>query len=48
MKSLGSNVDLNYDSKLEKGRCIIDAKPSVTIATTKVQLKKLKEPEEGE
>ena len=38
----------NSDSELEKGEQIIDAEPSVTIATIKVQLAEPKELEEGE
>jgi hypothetical protein len=48
MKSPGSDVDSDSDSEPEKGRWIIDAEPSVTIATTKVQPEEPEEPEEGE
>jgi hypothetical protein len=47
-KSSRSNVDLDSDSELEKGKWIIDIEPSVPISTTKVWLEEPKEPEEGE
>jgi hypothetical protein len=47
-KSPKSDVDLEVDSEKEKGRRFIDVEPSVTIATTKVQLEEPKEPKEGE
>jgi hypothetical protein len=47
-KSSRSNDDSDSDSELEKGKQIIDAKPSVTISTTKVHPKEPKELEEGE
>jgi hypothetical protein len=48
VKASKSNVD--YDSKLEpeRRRWIIDAEPSATVATTKLQPGELDEPEEGE
>jgi hypothetical protein len=48
MKASGSDVDSDSDSEPEKGKWIIDAEPSVTIATTKVQPEEPEEPEEGE
>jgi hypothetical protein len=48
MKSSESDVDSDFDSELNKGKQIIDAEPSVTIATTKVQPEEPEEPEEGE
>ena len=48
MKSPWSDDDLDSDFELEKERQIIDAEPSVTIATIKVQPKEPKEPGEGE
>jgi hypothetical protein len=47
-KDLGSDVDSESDSEPEKGIRIIDAKPSVTIDTTKVHPEEPKDPEEGE
>jgi hypothetical protein len=47
-KSLGSNYDSDFDFKPKKGRYIIDVEPSVTIATTKVQIEEPEEPQEGE
>jgi hypothetical protein len=45
-----SESDADYDSELEleRGRWIIDAEPSATIATTKLQPGEPDEPEEGE
>jgi hypothetical protein len=45
-----SESDAGYDSEseLERGRWIIDAKPSATVATTKLQHGEPDEPEEGE
>jgi hypothetical protein len=48
MKVLGSDANLEFDSKSENGKCIIDAEPNVTIATTKFQPKEPEDPEEGE
>ena len=47
-KSLGLDDELDFDSDPEKGRHIIDAEPSVTIAIEKFQLEELEEPKEGE
>jgi hypothetical protein len=45
-----SELDADSDSETEpeRGRRIIDVEPSGTIATTKIQLGELDEPEEGE
>jgi hypothetical protein len=45
-----SESDAGFDSKLEleRGRQIIDAEPSATISTTKLQPDEPDEPEEGE
>jgi hypothetical protein len=45
-----SESDAGSDSELEpeRGRWIIDAEPSATIATTKLQPGEPDEPEEGE
>jgi hypothetical protein len=48
VKSSESDVDSKYKSKLEKGRHIIDAKPSAIVATTKIHPGEPDEPEEGE
>jgi hypothetical protein len=48
MKSPESDFDSNYDLQSDKGKQIIDAKPSVTITTTKVQPEELEEPKEVE
>jgi hypothetical protein len=47
MKSSGLDANPYFDSKLEKGKHIIDVEPSVTIATTKFQPKEPKDLEEG-
>ena len=45
-------MDPEFDSRIdvekERGKKIFDAKPSVTIATTKIQPEELEEPEEWE
>jgi hypothetical protein len=45
-----SELDADFDSKTEpeRGRRIIDVEPSATVATTKLQLGELDEPDEGE
>jgi hypothetical protein len=48
VKSSESDVGSNSESEPEKGRWIIDAEPSATIATTKIQPSEPDEPEEGE
>jgi hypothetical protein len=48
VKDSESNVGFEYNSKLEKGRQIIDAKPSANISTTKIHPVELDEPYEGE
>ena len=49
VKAYESDVGSNSELEPEKGRQIIDAKPSATIATTtKVQPDEPGEPEEGE
>jgi hypothetical protein len=47
-KSLGLDVDSEFDSMLEKGIWIIYAEPSVTIIATKFHPEELEEPKEGE
>jgi hypothetical protein len=49
-KVKASESDADYDSKpkLERGRWIIDTKPSATVATTKLHPGEPDEPEEGE
>jgi hypothetical protein len=48
VKSYGSDVGSNSDSETERGRHIIDAKPSATVSTTNLHPGELDEPEEGE
>jgi hypothetical protein len=46
MKASQLDVESDFDLELDKGKKIIDAKPSVTITTTKVQLEEPDEPGE--
>jgi hypothetical protein len=48
VKAFESKVGSDSELEPEKGRWIIDAEPSATISTTKIQLSELDEPEEGE
>jgi hypothetical protein len=48
VKASESDAGSDAESKLERGRWIIDAEPSATFATTKLQSSELDEPEEGE
>jgi hypothetical protein len=48
MKASESDPGSNSDSDLDKGKHIIDAEPSATVATTKVQPNEPEESEEGE
>jgi hypothetical protein len=48
VKSSNSYVRSDSESKPERGKWIIDAKPSATVSTTKVQPSEPDEPEEGE
>jgi hypothetical protein len=48
VKASKSDVSLDYDLELERGRQIIDVEPSATVATTKLQASEPDEPEEGE
>ena len=48
LKDFESEVNSYSKSNLEGGKQIIDAKPSATIATTKVRSSELEEPKEGE
>jgi hypothetical protein len=48
VKASESDVGFNSESKLEKGRRIIDAEPNATVATTKIQPGELDELEESE
>jgi len=48
VKASESDVGSDSESELERGRQIIDAKPSATITTTMIQPNELEEPEEGE
>jgi hypothetical protein len=48
VKDFESYVDSNSELELERGRQIIDAEPSATIATTKLQSGEPDEPQEGE
>jgi hypothetical protein len=48
VKASESDVDSDSEPELERGRQIIDAEPSATVATTKLQPGEPDEPEEGE
>jgi hypothetical protein len=48
VKSSESDAGSHSKLELEKGRQIIDAKPSATIAITKIHPSEPDEPEEGE
>jgi hypothetical protein len=48
VKAFESNVGSDFESEPERGRQIIDAEPSATISTTKLQPGEPDEPEEGE
>ena len=48
LKASELNLESDSDSKMEKGKHIIDAKPSAIVSTTKIQPKDLEEPKEGE
>jgi hypothetical protein len=48
VKSYESDVGSNSELELEKGRQIIDAEPSATVATTKIHPSEPDELEEGE
>jgi hypothetical protein len=47
-KAFESDAGSDFDSEPERGRWIIDAEPSATIATTKLYPSEPDEPEEGE
>jgi hypothetical protein len=48
MKASESDAGFDSESELERRRRIIDAEPSATVATTKLQRGEPDEPEEGE
>jgi hypothetical protein len=48
LKASESEVGSDSESDPDKGKQIIDAEPSATITTTKVQPSEPEEPEEGE
>ena len=48
IKEKDSDHALDFDSKPDKGKKIIDADPSATIATTNIQTDESKEIDEGE
>jgi hypothetical protein len=48
VKASKSNVDFEFELEPESGIWIIDAEPSATVATTKLQPGEPDEPEEGE
>ena len=48
VKASKSDVDYDSEPKLERGRWIINAEPSATVATTKLQHGEPDEPEEEE
>jgi hypothetical protein len=48
VKASESDVDSDSETKPERGRRIIDAEPSATVATTKIHPGEPDEPEEGE
>jgi hypothetical protein len=43
-----SDASSDFESKIERGRQIIDAEPSAIVATTKLQTDEPDEPKEGE
>jgi hypothetical protein len=47
VKAFELDVDSESKSEPERGRCIIDAKPSAIVATTKLHPGELDETEEG-
>ena len=48
VKASESDADSDSETEPERGRRIIDAEPSATISTTKIQHGELEEPKEGE
>ena len=48
MKYSKLDLDSEYDSEMDKGKEIIDAEPSVIVATTHIQPEDPKDPEEVE
>jgi hypothetical protein len=48
VKASESDADSDSETELERGRQIIDAEPSATFATTKLQHSEPDEPKEGE
>jgi hypothetical protein len=48
MKASELDLDSNLDSKMEKGKQIIDVEPSATVSTTQIQPEDPKDMEEGE
>jgi len=48
VKASESDADSDLETEPERGRRIIDAEPSATVATTKLQPGEPDEPEEGE
>jgi hypothetical protein len=48
VKASELDVDSDSETELERGRQIIDAKPSAIVATTKLQPGEPNKPEEGE
>jgi len=48
LKENDSEPNLDSDSKCNKGKYIIDAEPTATIASTTIQLEEPKEIEKGE
>jgi hypothetical protein len=48
LKASESEVNSDSESNPEGGKKIIDVEPNATVATTKVGLRKIEEPEEGE
>ena len=48
MKASESDLGSNFEIEPERGRQIIDAEPSATVATTKLQPGEPDDPEEGE
>ena len=48
LKALGLDLGFNYDSKIYKGKHIIEVGSTATVATTKVHPNYLKEVEKGE
>jgi hypothetical protein len=48
VKASESDAGFDFESEPKRGRQIIDAEPSATVATTKLQAGEVDKPKEGE